>query len=57
VTAARLLAVAALTVPDCVPHVPDDDHMPYEPLRGRVRASDRAPQPDPVVYTWDIRYL
>jgi hypothetical protein len=30
--AARLLAVAARTVPDYVPRVPDDDHVAYEPL-------------------------
>ncbi|OIK26395.1 hypothetical protein [Streptomyces malaysiense] len=30
--AARLLAVAARTAPDYVPRVPDDDHLPYEPL-------------------------
>jgi len=30
--AARLLAVAARTVPDYVPRAPDDDHLPYEPL-------------------------
>lgn len=30
--AARLLAVAARTAPDYVPHVPDDDHLPYELL-------------------------
>ncbi|CAL9461821.1 hypothetical protein SUDANB145_02652 [Streptomyces sp. enrichment culture] len=29
---ARLLAVAARTAPDYVPHVPDDDHLPYELL-------------------------
>ncbi|MER5692178.1 hypothetical protein ACWDBO_07595 [Streptomyces mirabilis] len=30
--AARLLAVAALTAPDYVPRVPDDDYLPYELL-------------------------
>ncbi|MEV0173483.1 hypothetical protein AB0I00_20495 [Streptomyces sp. NPDC050803] len=30
--ATRLLAVAARTAPDYVPRVPDDDHLPYEPL-------------------------
>ncbi|MGW0692782.1 hypothetical protein [Streptomyces sp. NPDC002738] len=30
--AGRLLAVAARTAPDYVPHVPDDDHLPYELL-------------------------
>ncbi|MEU3517145.1 hypothetical protein ABZ770_17970 [Streptomyces sp. NPDC006654] len=30
--AARLLAVAARTVPDYVPRVPDDDYLPYELL-------------------------
>ncbi|PCG85364.1 hypothetical protein CIB93_14430 [Streptomyces sp. WZ.A104] len=30
--ASRLLAVAARTTPDYVPLVPDDNHLPYEPL-------------------------
>ncbi|WP_369225136.1 hypothetical protein AB5J52_30305 [Streptomyces sp. R39] len=30
--AVRLLAVAARTAPDYVPHVPDDEHLPYELL-------------------------
>lgn len=30
--AARLLATAARTSPDYLPYVPDDDHLPYEPI-------------------------
>ncbi|MGW2640200.1 hypothetical protein [Streptomyces sp. NPDC001348] len=36
--AARLLAVAARTAPDYLPRVPDDDHLPYEPLFPRSPA-------------------
>lgn len=32
--AARLLTVAARTAPNHIPHVPGDEHLPYEPLFG-----------------------
>ncbi|MEJ1197898.1 MULTISPECIES: hypothetical protein [unclassified Streptomyces] len=34
--ASRLLAVAARTMPNYVPYVPDDDHLPYELLFGEA---------------------
>jgi hypothetical protein len=38
---ARLLAVAARTAPDHLPFVPDDDHLPYEPLFGEPEETAR----------------
>ncbi|SEN54758.1 hypothetical protein SAMN05216267_1006209 [Actinacidiphila rubida] len=34
VAAERLMAVAARTSPEYLPRVPDDEHMPYDPLFG-----------------------